>query len=393
MLSFQPVLFDARVQKEAVALRDQGHAVRILYVEDPRFLAGVGDVESAWKTYREATSGIETEAVFLRSREWRAVPRWMNKCGQLIELVMKFGLDVVRRRADVYHCHDLQPGVFAILGKVVHRAAIVYDAHELEVRAASRLKRAMQAVYERIVVRFSDRCLTVNRTIADVMATEYRREIAVVENRPIPIAPESLQRGRLTQHAALSPSEKAILYVGYVTPHGRGIEKVVEALPFVDDSAVFLILGVGRLEEYKSHLYGLVDRLGVDRRRVRFLDPVPPGDVVHLLSGADVSVMLIQAVSESYEACAPNKLFQSIMARTPILASDNKTLPAFVRDNGVGPIGEVVDQTDVRAIANAVDLMLRPERQEMYRRNLDALAGDYGWDQEADALVTLYRRL
>ncbi|HEX7050664.1 MAG TPA: glycosyltransferase [Longimicrobiales bacterium] len=391
MLSVQPLLFDARVQKEAIALRDAGHRVRIVYVEDPRSTVSIPTAAEARRALRTALAGIEVRPVVLRSREWRRLPAPIRKLAQAIELFCRFSWIILRARVDVLHSHDLTPGLFCILGRLVHGARIVYDAHELEVRAGNPILRALQAIYERFLVRLSTAVITVNEPIAGIMSRRYRRPVAVIANRPPYVRRDDLEPRRLRVAAGLPGDARIVLYVGFLARERRGIEIVARALPFLDEDVHFVIMGVGRIEEFREYLRGYAERHAVPMDRIHFVGPFPPAEVVRYISGADVSTALYREDSENNSINAPNKLFQSIMARVPILAADNRTLPKFVLDNGIGPVGEVVDPLDYRRVAEMLRVMLDPDRQRKYRQNAEALAVRVSWESEAERLVALYR--
>ena len=388
------MIFDARIQREAKALRGAGYDVSIVYVEDQEFFRSLPDPEQAWTDYNKHMEGIKTIRYFLMSRTWRFLPSSVNKMFQAIELFLKFTYAVIRNRANYYHCHDLTPAIFAWLGRTIYGAKLVYDAHELEVEAggASESKKKRKRAYERFTVKNSALAITVNDYIADVMKENYGKEVKVVGNKPLYVAKQDLRPGLLKKEAGIPEDAKAVLYVGYMHL-ARGIDKMVEALRFLPDDIYFLIMGTGRLDEYKKILFEIADAEGVDKNRIRFVGPFPPSDVVKYLSGADVSVMLYQATTSNAIINAPNKLFQSVMARVPVVASANKSFPVFLYENPCGTIGETVTETDPEDIARGVMKVLLPENQNEFKKNADCFAGKVSWEQEAEKLVNAYAKI
>jgi len=90
-----------------------------------------------------------------------------------------------------------------------------------------------------------------------------------------------------------------------------------------------------------------------------------PYDELHALTcGADVGVCLIEPLSMSYEYALPNKLFETMMARIPVLVTD---LPALRRHIESHPVGLIVGRTlDAREIADALDAATtEPRRRQM----------------------------
>lgn len=390
MLLASPILFDGRVQREARTLRDAGYAVRIVCVEDARFDGGLQDVAGRWAEYDALMSGVETQAIRLWSRRLRLLPAPLAKIIRAVEFGVRFGWKVLSRPSDIYHCHDLHPGFIGILGRWIHRARLIYDAHELE-PTGTPIVRVLKRVYESMLVQWSDDVITVSAPIAEIMQRRYGRSITVIENRPLRPEPTP-DGGKLRRAGGFAPDDRLLLYVGYVEPNRRGIEPLIEAMNRLDSSIKFAILAVGFLEPFRQHIQSHIGKAGVDPARVRFLEPVAPDQVIEYLTGADLSVMLIPPQRDSYIFCAPNKLFQSIIAGVPVLASDNRTFPQYLYENGVGSVGETVSADDPEAIARRIEEMLQPENQATYRRNAELLSGSMDWTGEGEKLVDLYGR-
>lgn len=391
MLSLASMIFDARIQREAKALRDAGYIVTILYIEDQQFFYSLPDPEKAWIDYQNDMVGIKSVRIFLRSRRWSWLPSFLNKLFQAIELFFSFSFGVIKHKANVYHCHDLAPAVFAWIGKLVYGAKIVYDAHELEVEVtdANAFIKSFRRWYEKKIILQSSLSITVNRYIADHMEKEYGKPVQVIGNKPFSVAKEKLEKKLLRQKISLPPNSKIVMYVGYLHPK-RGINEMVEALAFLDEDIIFLLMGTGRIKEYKTILNKIIAKNNISPERVKFIGPFPPSEVIHYLSGADISVMLYQAQTNNSVINAPNKLFQSIMARVPVIASHNKSFPGYIYDNGIGKIGETVDETNPKLIAKKVESLINASNIDQIKVNIEKYAQEVSWEVEAKKLVKYY---
>jgi glycosyltransferase involved in cell wall biosynthesis len=392
MLSVQPLLFDARVQKEARALRDAGWDVHVWHVDDQEFARNVPADAPARRAFADAMRGIPVHSVQLVTRAWRRLPKPLNKLLQAVELTCRAMAHVLSCGSSVYHCHDLTPGIFAIIGKLTG-GAIVYDAHEVEVRSRQRIGRVVQGLYERLLVGFSDRVITVNEDIAALMQRRYGRSVAVVMNRPEYVALEGLDRTRVRRAANLPADARLLVYVGYVEPRRRGVERVIDSLPYLPANVHFLIIGVGRMAAFREHVHAHVasEKLNV-AHRVHFLAPVPPQEISDYLSGADLSVMLYDR-DVSKDLATPNKLFESVMARLPILGTDTPMLRRYILENGTGPIGDVADPADPRDVASRVMTLLGTAVQRTLRASAEKLAALVSWEGQAASLRAVYASL
>lgn len=391
-LSVSSMIYDSRIQKEALTLSKAGHDVTIAYIEDQEFYYGLPDPEKAYRDYLSNMEGTNTIRMFLVSRTWKFLPKFINKFFQAIELFCKMTWVVIAKKYDVYHSHDLTPGIFALIGKYFRNAKIVYDAHELEVAVTgtNRFSARIKRVYESLLMKSASISITVNQYIADMMEQNYGKPVEVIANMPNYIEPEMLESSHIRE--GVMDGQKVILYVGNVNPV-RGIDKVALSLKYLPDNFIYLIMGTGRVQEYKKFLNALMARNGIESDRVRFIGPFPSDKVVSYLSGADVSVMMYQANTDNSVVNAPNKFYQSIMARVPVVASANKSFPKLIHENGVGTVGEVALATDPEAIARSIQSVVESIDYDNMKANANTLSKRYSWENEASKLVKMYESI
>ena len=94
----------------------------------------------------------------------------------------------------------------------------------------------------------------------------------------------------------------------------------------------------------------------------------------------------------NYLEALPNKLFETMAAGVPVVASDFPLWRGLVQGSGCGI---VVDPLDASAVARAIRRLLEnPEQAEaMGRRGQEAVRMRYNWAGEAEKLLALYRGL
>jgi glycosyltransferase involved in cell wall biosynthesis len=394
MFTATSILFDSRIQKEAKTLRDAGYDVTIISIEDQFSESNLHDINENWNVYYEEMKGIITKALKLNSRVILRKIKIINKSLQLIEFISKFLFYTFREKYNYYHCHDLIPGLFAIIGKLIFSGKLIYDSHENAISEAknSKSKYVITKIYEYIVVKFSDKIITVNSQIAKYLSELYNREIDIIENRPEQIELNS-HFFNIYEQAKIDSKASVIIYAGLLTRE-RGLEKVVHSMAYLPENFVFVILGVGRKEEIKKWLNDICINIGINNSRLIFLESVAPSQVPLVMNKADVSVMLYPTeISENNQVNAPNKLFQSIIANVPVLASNNKSFPLYIYENGFGPVGETVNENDPLAIANKIVEIVKPENNGIYRKNAQNYSESISWHSESIKIVNLYNNL
>lgn len=290
--------------------------------------------------------------------------------------------------ADIAHGHDLNALPAAELTRRRGGARMVYDSHELWL-GRNRSKRASRAggfgdrIVERSLVARSDLVITVAPGIARWLTDRYDLtddRVAVVRNVPDDTAcaePVATLRSR----AGLTLEDKVLVYVGRVTT-GRGLLRTLDAMALLPASVHLVLLGYrdptfGKLFDARVAETGLATR-------VHQLDPVPPSCVPHAIRDADVSQCLIEPVCLSYEHALPNKLFESLRARVPIVAADLPEIAAVVMEFGAGTL--VPADADAHQLAMAITTLME---DPPVPHPADGLT----WGSESRVLLQAYSRL
>jgi glycosyltransferase involved in cell wall biosynthesis len=149
-----------------------------------------------------------------------------------------------------------------------------------------------------------------------------------------------------------------------------------------------VLLGDGQLAVPLRHRAGA---LGIGGR-VHLLPPVPPHDVVAYAASADVGVSPIIPSCLNYRYSLPNKLFQTMAAGIPVVASDFPQVRDIVEGTRSG---RVADTTRPRAMADAIGDVLadRDEARAMGERGRAAVNERYHWDVSARRLLEVYAAL
>jgi glycosyltransferase involved in cell wall biosynthesis len=309
MMSVSPMIFDSRIQNEAHTLSTAGHQITIIFVDDQKYNSGLSNPEEAWQKYLESMGKIKSVRVWLWSRQWTFLPRPLRMLMQAIEMFLKLTFYALKHRGSVYHCHDLTPALFCMIGSFIYRAELVYDAHELELEQGNKkgLHRKLAYLHEKLTLWWSSAAITVNDQIADQMQTTFGgNQVHVLENRPRYLTVAENRSHTFPAYKGHGPDAKFIVYVGYLN-EGRGVMEVVAGLKHLPSNFIFLILGTGRIAEFRAQVMTYAKKIDVDENRVVFVDPVEPDKVVPFVSHADVSVVLLKGTNSNNFSVSPNK--------------------------------------------------------------------------------------
>lgn len=291
-------------------------------------------------------------------------------------------------KATIYHAHDLDGLLCAFPAALIKRKMLIYDSHELwsEIFPFSNLGalRWLFKPLEKFLMIKVKTGITVNQTIANFLTKKYHKKfIAVYNAQNTPKenksrAPFSLKK--------MFPEKKIILQLGIVD-EGRGLEQMIKAVKFLPKNYVVVFLGKGKLEDQIKKRTKELDL----ENQIHILPRVAPDEVVATNKEADLGLALTQKISLSYFYSSPNKLFQYIAARVPILGSNFPEYKKIILGNG---IGEVVEPSKPKLIAQKIIEMTKINAQKRYRRNLVGLAKTkYNWSIEGKKLAEFYSQL
>ena len=384
---------DRRILQQARALASAGHEVRVL-----ARAAGTADGEGL-------VDDVPVERVAVQGRDPRfrtlysvagvrrgsdVAAAWGVVTGRhtytLRALRRAIGVD-----ADVYHAHDLNTLEVAARAASTVQARLVYDAHELFSEIANpwiRLRRRAWRQLERRLLPHADAALTVN----DLIAGELARRNRVVRPEVVLNCPErppsfdpGMHRGLLQRRLGLPESHRIVLFHGWLARH-RGLEDLVRCPPLLPPDAIVVLVGSG---SYRPRLERLAAREGGGR--VRFLDPVSQRELLAHCASAAAGVIPYRPVDLNHVYSSPNKLFDLIAARVPIVANDLPYLRRVVGGEGLGVVARL-DRPEAyaRALAAVLD---PPGGGAELRRNLRAASQRYTWEREKEKLLAVYARL
>lgn len=387
---------DRRILLEADALEADGWAVRILAMpldgpdtgRDPRVQRlGINLRRNArefliLELYRKARAMMPMNSAAMRYMKALA---WTYFVDQEQFYVGLFLNEALRHPADLVVAHDLPMLPVAARVAEVKGSKLVYDSHELfsEQEFSDREKRRWRGI-EDCYIRLADRVITVNQSIAEELEKRYALpKVHVILNAERPYrAAEPAEQG-LRQRLGLGSEAVIGLFQGGMSA-GRNLETLVRAMAQVSVSGLHLVfLGDGQMA---SPLSRLSHDLGLEKR-IHFLAAVPQNELLALTASADFGIIAYQPLCLNTRYCTPNKLFEFIAAKLPMVASDLPELNHFVSGYGIGLTG---DLSSASSAARMLSSMAADKGgRETFRRRIGEVREFVSWDVEGPKFAAL----
>ena len=219
--------------------------------------------------------------------------------------------------------------------------------------------------------------ITVNPKLAEIYSLTYKVPVTIVKNVP------SLNLKNDIKPLLSFPSDrKIILYQGALNM-GRGLELMIDTMPYLKD-CLFVLAGDGDISEEL--------KLRVSENnysdKVRFVGKLLPEELLRLTNQADIGISLEEDLGLNYRYCLPNKVFDYIQARIPVLVSKLPLLEDLLNQY---KIGECLNKRNPETLAILIENII--VNKSAYIQDLEKAASDLNWNHEKETLIEFVKKI
>ncbi|MDR1610189.1 MAG: glycosyltransferase [Candidatus Symbiothrix sp.] len=281
-------------------------------------------------------------------------------------------------KTDLYLSNDTDSLPANYLASRIRRKPLVFDAHEMFPEVPEIIDRKLvKKVWTKLedwIFPHLKHCYTVCQSIADYYNIRYKINMGVVRNIPPACEHEDV--------IVSSHSQKIILYQGAVNI-GRGIEWVIDAMPYLDDF-VFYVVGDGDiLQQLKEQ----VNRMNLNEK-VIFTGRIPFDALPAYTARADIGINLLENRGLNYYYSLPNRIFDYMRMYVPVLTCDFPEIRRIVAHYGIGTL---VDHYEPQFLAETIKQMLAQGKNEA---GFAAANAELSWEKESETLLqTIHKAL
>ena len=282
-------------------------------------------------------------------------------------------------RCDILLANDTDTVIPNFLISKIRRKKLIIDLHELfpEVPGVTNRKfvKKIWTIIENAIFPRIKTGYTVCRSIADYYEEKYGMQLKVVRNVPVKRA--------FTGNVEMPEydGKKIILYQG-ATNEGRGIEWVIDAMPYIND-AIFIIVGKGDMYD---ELVEKVKKMQLCDR-VIFKGIVPFQELPAYTSCADLGVCLLEKKGLSYYYSLPNRVFDFMQVHVPLLATDFPEIANILNLYGTG---RLINHYEPEYLAGVIcEMLAQPQNHTLYEKAHD----EFNWEKEEKVLLDVFEKL
>jgi glycosyltransferase involved in cell wall biosynthesis len=288
------------------------------------------------------------------------------------ELNIRLFFYLLFSKADIFYANDTDTLPACFLASKIRKKPLIFDAHELfpeipEIQDRPFVKKFWTKIEDCIFPHLNT-SFTVCESIADYYQKKYSINMQVIRN--VPHLSESS-----TDKQINIPNKKIILYQGAVNM-GRGLEWVIDAMPYVENAVLYIIGDGDLLTELKQK----VKMLDLESK-VIFHGKVSGEELQSYTPSGDIGLCLLENKGLSYYYSLPNRVFAYLHAHVPILASPFPEIVQIVKKHRTGIL---TDDYEPQELAKTIrDMLDHP----MDTAHFDEVRKLYCWEHEEKILL------
>jgi glycosyltransferase involved in cell wall biosynthesis len=290
-------------------------------------------------------------------------------------------------RPAIVHFHEPE---FLLFVFQFRPARVIYDCHEHFAHALSHkfyLPRAIRyplawafKVLEPALARRVDAVVLVEDSQADAFR-HHNRHTVFLYNFPPP---------NVHQPPIRASDGHTLIYTG-AHAESKGCRIMIETMRHVVlhmSEARLLLVGPFHDSAYEMEIRHLISTYGLERN-IKLVGAVPLTDVPGWLAQADIGLV---PTMPQYQPSVPTKMFEYMMARLPILASDLPINRRFIQE---AACGFVVNPEQPKAYAEKIVHLFRHphEARALGERGYRAVHEKFNWNREEKKLLSLYETI
>lgn len=287
-------------------------------------------------------------------------------------------------KADVYHAHEPDSFQVAIKLKKALGSKAIYDSHEYHPEAFSehfpkgkKLAEKIIYKYEKSIAKKADYIITVNELLVNKFK-EYNPNVCLIPNYPV------LSINKVIPQYDGKP---VFVYVGGLR-EDRGIFKILEAIQLVKIECKYLFIGGFEDENFKCKVEEFIKNNLRDKDIV-FTGKIPHLQVFNYLNKSCAGFVLLQPNNWRYVNSEPIKLFEYMMTKTAIIASDFPMMRKIVQDSKCGCL---VEPDNINQIAKAIEKLASnmEDTKQMGQNGYEAINECYNWSICEKRILEIY---
>jgi glycosyltransferase involved in cell wall biosynthesis len=293
-------------------------------------------------------------------------------------------------KPEIIHTHDFHS---LIIGKELslrlkkhgHDVKWIHDFHEY-VNGLDGLDeeiKELSLLEEKESISHADYLTTVSPTLSDALKKDYNLEKkpTVLYNTPNHSDFNSEYDLTIRKRLNLSADIELGVYIGGISEL-RGLHTLIEAMPLVPNLQVALVTETKG--KYMDSLIESAQKLNC-YDRLHILPYVDSTEITSFLQDATFGIHPMVRYGNA-EVALPNKLFDYIHAKIPVIVSNCTTMEQFVDKWKIGLVFEAENKNE---LGNSIIKLLK-EREQFKANITDEILNKFSWENSEKQIKNIY---
>ncbi len=218
---------------------------------------------------------------------------------------------------------------------------------------------------------------SVSKAICNRFSDELKRPVHLIRN-------SSVYKQTVPNQSSATDGLVRCVHAGAAI-RARRLEDLIMAVADLPSTVTLDLLLIPTDSKYFVEIQALTEKVS----NVRLVPAVPQADLINVLATYDVGCVAIPPTSFNYANCLPNKFFQYVQARIPILTGPTPEIAQTVREYEIGWVTDGFSAGSNRQALAAIDL----GQVKKFRLNLELAAKKLSAEVDDDERRRIFRFL
>jgi glycosyltransferase involved in cell wall biosynthesis len=296
-----------------------------------------------------------------------------------LEFTVRLFFFLLSQKSDIITANDLDTLLPCYLVSKIKRNELIYDTHEYFTEVPELVKKPFEKniwlTLEKWLFPKVKKIITVNEKIASQYNEKYNKNITIIKNMPF--------SQKINTNVNEKIKKKILLYQGAINL-GRGVDLMLQTITLLPEFKLWII-GKGDIYEDMRKLAHEIGALN----QVVFWGNLPFEQLPQYTQMAFLGFSLEENIGLNYRYATPNKVYDYIQNRTPIIVSD---LPEMKHIVSTYKVGRVLMERTPKALASLIlELYQTPNQYYELIENTNVAAEILCWEKQEHILKQLYQ--
>ena len=260
-------------------------------------------------------------------------------------------LKVDGKKLKCINAHSISVLPLGVLMKIIYKARLVYDAHEIETETqeVKGIRRLFSKIIERLLVRYADIVILTSQGHADWYSKEYDNlDIKVVRNCPYIQNPKEENKDIFRNKFGISKNELIFIYQGALSKP-RGVDLILNSFKEADKKKHIVFMGFGDLVTEIKHYSSSYPN-------IHFHEAVHPDRVFEYTRCADVGIHMMDDSCKNHLYALPNKPMEYMNSGLASIVTNLPTMGELIHSANSGWLLEPNDEEGLKNLVNSLTI-------------------------------------